>query len=358
VAASPRINVYPADDGACGHYRIRWPAAALIDQGADITVIGGEAPADRQIMATMMVDSDGAHRAVSVRRPDCDVVVLQRPLSDVLASSIPLLQAQGVRVVVEVDDDFESISPANISWAAVHPRLSPRRNWRHLRAACAAADLVVVSTPALAARYGRHGRVVVVPNLIPASYLDVYAEPHDEVFVGWSGSLDTHPTDLQECGPGVTRALRSTGARFAVVGTGKGVQRALGLDEPPVACGWVPFADYPHRLAEIDAGIVPLQRSPFNEAKSWLKGLEMSAVGVPWVATPTGPYRQLHALGAGTLAEKPRDWERALRQLIESAEMRTHVAVCGQLAAEGLTIEAHADRWWDAWSSVVNTACA
>jgi glycosyltransferase involved in cell wall biosynthesis len=358
VAASPKINVYPADDGACGHYRVRWPAQALIDQGADVTIIGGEASPDEQIMSTMLTEPDGTHRAVAVRRPDCDVVVLQRPLTDVLSSSIPLLQAKGVSVVVEVDDDFESIAPNNTSWAAVHPRRSPRRNWRHLRAACDAADLVVVSTPALAERYGRHGRVVVVPNLIPASYLDISAPDTDEVFVGWSGSIETHPADLQECGPGVTRALRSTGARFGVVGTGRGVQRALGLDAAPSACGWVSLADYPRRLAEFDVGIVPLELSPFNEAKSWLKGLEMSAVGVPWVATPTGPYRQLHALGAGMVATRPREWERTLRRLIESPELRADTAAVGRSVAAGLTIEAHADRWWSAWAVAVNTPCA
>lgn len=352
-----RVAAYPADLGGCGMYRVIWPAEALVAQGADIDLVHPDDPAERQIQGAW--DSDGpGRRLVDVVAPDADVVVLQRPLTDVLAQAIPLLQAKGVKIVVEIDDDFETISPRNVSWRVLHPKESPRRNWLHLRQACDQADLVVVSTPALAARYGRHGRVAVVPNLVPARYLGLAGQPRDGVFVGWSGSLATHPDDLQVTGGGVGRAIARTGARFAVVGTGKGVQGALGLPEPPLACGWVPIDDYPTALAQLDVGVVPLELSAFNEAKSWLKGLELSAVGVPFVASPTGPYRDLVALGAGVLAERPREWEGVLKRLILDAGWRAELAARGRETAARLTIEAGCDRWWDAWSSPVNTRCA
>lgn len=351
-----RVAAYPADLGGCGMYRVIWPAEALVAQGADIDLVHPDDPAERQIQGAW--DSDGpGRRLVDVVAPDADVVVLQRPLTDVLAQAIPLLQAKGVKIVVEIDDDFETISPRNVSWKVLRPQVSPRRNWLHLRQACEQADLVVVSTPALAARYGRHGRVAVVPNLVPARYLTVTGGPRDGVFVGWSGSVATHPDDLQVTGGGVGRAVDRTGARFAVVGTGKGVRKALGLVEAPSACGWVDIEDYPLALAQLDVGVVPLALSPFNEAKSWLKGLELSAVGVPFVASPTGPYRELVGLGAGVLANRAREWEGALKRLITDHGWRAELAGRGRDTVAGLTIEGGCGRWWDAWTSPVRVGC-
>lgn len=352
---APRIHVYPADKGGCGFYRVIWPAEALQAQGADVEVIFPEDGERQQVMTTMWSGDDGSRVLLDARAPDCDVIVLQRPLTDVLAQAIPRLQAQGRKVVVEIDDDFEAISPRNVSWRAVQPQLSPRRNWRHLRTACEQADLVVVSTPALAAVYGRHGRVAVVPNRVPAWYLRVRPEPHDGVRVGWSGSIETHPDDLQVTRGAIARAMRGTEATMHVVGTGKGVQRALGLASPPAACGWQPLGEYPHRMAEVDVGIVPLELTRFNEAKSWLKGLEFAALGVPFVASPTGPYCELVAAGAGLLADTPKAWQRLVRRLVERPDERAELAEAGRQAAGTLTIEGGCGRWLDAWGSVVNT---
>lgn len=349
-----RIHVYPGDMGGCGHYRMIWPAEALIAQGADVRVVLGD-DADSMDVQCWNND-DGTRRVLKVIAPDCDVIVLQRPLTDILAQAIPILQAQGRKVIVEIDDDFENISPRNVSWRNVQPSRHPERNYLHLRTACARADLVVVSTPALADLYGRHGRTVVVPNCVPAWYTYAYPDPHTEVRVGWSGSIDTHADDLQVTRGAVGRAVRDVkGTEFHVVGTGKGVQRLLGLHVAPRASGWLPLDEYARRMAQFDIGIVPLELTRFNEGKSWLKGLEMAALGVPFVASPTGPYAELLMRGAGLLAETPKQWGWLLRRLITSPGERADLAAAGREAATQLTIDGNCDRWFDAWSSVVNT---
>lgn len=340
-----RVAVYPADKGGCGYYRLIWPAEALAHQGADVTV---HDPDDGGLRGTFLDDPEP--RMIDVETPDADVVILQRPLRADTVTAIGLLQSRGLRVVVEIDDDFRSIHPRNVSWRACHPSHSPARNWRHLEEACRLADMVVVSTPALARRYGGHGRVAVVPNCIPARYLTITAEPHEGLRVGWSGSVTTHPTDLQVTRGAVARAIDGH-ARMAVVGTGAGVQDALNLLSPPDATGWLPIDRYPEALATFDVGIVPLDLIPFNEAKSDLKGLEMAAVGVPFVASPTGQYARLIGSGAGMLADKPKAWFRQLRRLLEVPELRAEMAAAGRAVAAGRTIEGNTDRWWDAWTS-------
>lgn len=350
-----KVIAYPADQGGCGFYRLIAACRQLIAQGAEVDYVVDNDPEDRQLQALWRTEGDGTITVVDVVAPDADVVVLQRPLHDKFAGAIPILQAKGVRVVVEIDDDFEHISRRNVAWPMVQPHLSPARNRANLMRACELADLVTVSTPALAAVYGRHGRVRVVPNCVPAEYLLVRQESHDGVWIGWSGSTDTHPDDLQVTGNGVARAVAATGARVAVVGTGKGVRDRLGLREIPLASGWRTLIDYPEALAQFDVGIVPLESSLFNEAKSWLKGLEMAAVGVPFVATPTEQYRALHAEGIGLLAESPRQWEGLVKRLVRDEDFRAEAAWQGRQRAERWTIEANVDRWVDAWSAALST---
>lgn len=350
-----KVLAYPADQGGCGFYRLIAPCRQLIAQGVDVDYVVDNDPPERQMQALWRTNDDGSVTVVDVVAPDADVVVLQRPLHAKLAGAIPLLQAQGVRVVVEIDDDFEHISRRNVAWPMVQPHLSPARNRANLMRACELADLVTVSTPALAAVYGRHGRVRVVPNCVPADYLLQRRDEHEGVWVGWSGSTDTHPDDLQVTGNGVARAVHATGARVAVVGTGKGVRNALGLREIPLASGWRTLADYPEALAQFDVGIVPLEASAFNEAKSWLKGLEYAAVGVPFVATPTEQYRALHDEGMGLLAETPRQWEGLVKRLVRDEDFRAEQAWQGRQRAESWTIEANVERWVDAWSAALST---
>lgn len=342
-----RVLAFPADEGGCGAYRVRWPAAALAAQGHDVTLQAG--------LPGRWVDRrDGTPELVGMDPVDADVVVLQRPLGRDLARAIPHLQAQGIAVVVEIDDDFSSIPPQNVSWKTCHPRNNPHRNWDHLAAACRAADLVTVTTPALARRYGNHGRVAVIPNFVPEWYLQVRQPKPAPPTIGWTGSVATHPGDLEVTHGAVARVVAETGCRFAVVGTGVGVGERLGLDADPPGTGWCELEAYPYPMAAFDVGIVPLADTAFNAAKSCLKLMEFAALGVPAVASPTADNLRLHAHGVGLIARRPRDWVRGLHTLLGDEDLRAEMAAHGRAAVAGLTIEANADRWWDAWRTAAH----
>lgn len=91
----------------------------------------------------------------------------------------------------------------------------------------------------------------------------------------------------------------------------------------------------------------------FVSHNSWLKPLEMSAAGVPWVASPRAEYRRLHEMGAGVLAERGRVWYRELRRLRESAALRAELSEAGRAVAEQLRLRDHSWRWAEAWSRAV-----
>lgn len=344
-----RVKVHPADQGGCGHYRLIWPAQALTNQGGDVEISAG-------LPAIWRDDNTGQAELVGIGPVDADVVVLQRPLQHHLADAIPLLQDQGVAVVVEVDDDFSCIPPANPAYGHAHPHTNPDRNWNHLARACQLADLVTVTTPALARRYGHHGRVRVVPNCVPARYLDITAPPFEQT-VGWSGSVDTHPGDLEVTRGAVGRAAAACGLTVRVVGTGRGVPEALDVTGVE-ASGWLPIRQYPEQLAHLGIGIVPLAATAFNQAKSSLKMCELAAVGVPCVVSPSADNRRVNGEGIGLIAERPREWERAIRTLASSESMRSEMAGVGRDVMRRHTIEGNADRWMEAWATARRVGAA
>jgi hypothetical protein len=312
---------------------------------------------------------------------DADVIVMQRITHAHVAEIVGFLRRQGVAVVVDVDDLLSSIHPGNISWRALNPgaqrpngrvaaqRLAGRRGtvashladqdtgyhqaWRNLAKACADATLVTVSSDALAKAYGGHGRVAVLPNLLAPHY---FGHPHtDSEVVGWPGVMWSHPNDPQVTRPAISRLVRE-GVQFRVVGNPEGAGEAFGLPSDPDGTGGVDLLEWPKALAEhIGIGIVPLADTKFNHAKSFLKGAELAAAGVPFVASPRAEYRKLAKLGAGVLADDGQDWYRKLRRLLGSPALRAELSEAGRKAAdEHLRLDAGAWRWAEAWERALH----
>lgn len=371
-----KAYVWPADMWACGHYRLMWPARVIHDNEPDfeVQIVEPKAGSDTGLRAWMNDDNEVIGAACP---DDADLVVFQRPSYPQLVHSIPYLRERGVAVVVDIDDDLSAIDPRNPAFTALHPDphnlipppqhgMSPagRKAWQeHVRRtyrndsphswlavkdAAKMATVCTVSTPALAERYGS-GNTVVLPNCVPARFCDT---PHvDSATIGWPGSTHSHPGDLREMGNSIAQ-LTGAGHRFMIVGDGGGADRDLGV--PTVdETGPVPFDGWIGAVAQLGVGVAPLADTRFNAAKSWLKVLEMSAAGVPWVASPRVEYQRFASLGAGALAEKPKEWRRELLRLVTDEAWRAEQSEAGREVARAMTIEAHAWRTAEAWHLAV-----
>jgi hypothetical protein len=342
-----------------------WPSHALQQAGFDVDILDEKATFPTTIQDSwyrQQVPGVGTKlvkipHVIDVVPPDADVVVVQRPLRRSAVEIVEILKRKGKRIVIELDDDFECVPTRNVAWKDVHPRMSPDRNYLWVRKAVELADVVTVSTPALAQRYGRFSQrpPIVLPNCVPEIYTRIVPIPHEGRYIGWSGAVKTHPDDLQVTRGAVAQTARTLEIDIAVIGDGEMVHRYLGMskDQELVCCGWVPIRDYPMQMAQIDVGIVPLDLCPFNHAKSWLKGLEFAALRVPYVASPTGPYRLAFAAGAGRLASRPQDWSRELRRLFTDDDHRAEIIAGGYEFAQHWTYEKQAERWWDAWAQAL-----
>lgn len=350
-----KIKVYPADTAGCGLFRLIWPVQYLLEAGLpDGTEIEIRPPENRDLKLRME-----GERVAEVLDPDPDAVyVFQRLTHSWMAQAVPLLRAAGATVVVDVDDDLGSIHPRNPAYRAMHPsrqgmwdqasREIIRHSWLHLAQACRDADLVTVSTPALLDRYASHGRGRVLYNHLPEHYYGIRHEDSD--VIGWPASLHSHPDDPSVLGGALAR-LTEEGTRFRTVGDPTGAGAAFGLRRDPPGAA-VPISAWPSAVASLGIGIAPLADTRFNACKSWLKPLEMSAVGVPWVASPSPEYTRLaqrHPDGAGALAGTPRRWYRELDRLRKDPVLRKERAAAAREVAEGLRLRNNAWRWMEAW---------
>jgi glycosyltransferase involved in cell wall biosynthesis len=182
---------------------------------------------------------------------------------------------------------------------------------------------------------------------VPKSFLEV--EHTDSDLVGWGGSVHSHPNDLQTCGIAIANMI-DRGMRFEVIGSGDDVARVLSLRDNPPSTGVVEFEDWANEITRLGIGIAPLADTAFNAAKSWLKPMEYSGVGVPWVASARNEYVRFAEYGGGIVVNRPRDWERALRVLLTDDARRKEMGEMGRIAAANWTIESRAQQWCDAWT--------
>lgn len=349
-----KIYVYPADQWACGHYRMIWPGQAIAAQygdEVDITIAGIGDDVEDHLKLSGRTDNSG--RLIEAHFPeDADVIVLQRPTHRFLAQAVPLMRQKGIHVIIDMDDDLSKIHPSNPAFTHLHPRGGhPDHSWQNVEFACKHASLVTVSTPGLLSKYASHGRGLVIPNAVPARYLDV--ERTDEGPITWCGSLHSHPDDLRQVGSAFLD-LHRAGTRVGVVGGGEGVERALGLPFGVLeVSGTVPIEEWPEAVSKSLVTVAPLADTHFNTCKSWLKPLEAMAVGVPVVMSPGTEYARLvEVTGAGILATKPKYFASQLKKLAGSAALRAEQSALGREAVtKSHTIEGEAWRWAEAWAT-------
>jgi glycosyltransferase involved in cell wall biosynthesis len=335
-----KVALFPSDDSGCGWYRLLFAGAELAKQGHDVVV---------------NPEQMGFYRDPSGEQPsrvflDADVAVVQRTVRDEAVAFVATLKDHGHRVVVDVDDDLDALHDGHPYIGVLHDE---GRHPDNLHAVCDMADLVTATTQPLLDRYAMHGRGRVLPNLIPASYLKTKARRKGPPRVGWTGRPISHIGDTSVIGNAVGQAVGESDAMFAAWGTSSGrtfqdlhipTGRRVVVPGRPLRSG------FPSSVAELSVGLVPLLDSPFNRAKSWLKGIEYASLGVPFIASPLPEYRKLAEMGAGVLADTPQEWYEALSALLADRDHRQTIADFAKDAVRPLTYEAHAGRWWSAWT--------
>lgn len=317
-----------ADQTACGTLRIRQPLTALAQAGIRTDFAGDL----RRLPRTL---------------------VGQRVCKDAPSRFWCTLagQKQCPKLVFEIDDDLWNIDPSNKTpyrWYVQGIDANGERHnaGKNLSANIAAADAVTCTTEPLAELLKKFNpNVHIIPNYIPAWVLDWERPKRDRLTLGWGGS-GTHSMDWEAEGPQIKRFLmRNPNLDFRLIGTGKG--QAIGLPDNRVsAAGWIPSVEEYWKTIDFDIGVIPLKPHVFNQSKSALKFLENAALGIPTVASDTGPYARTIKHGeTGFLVRQAHEWGKYLRMLIEDEAARQEIGANAKAWARTQVLENHLDEW-------------
>jgi glycosyltransferase involved in cell wall biosynthesis len=253
---------------------------------------------------------------------------------------IGVLRGYGVPLAWEVDDLIfdEALYRQNSNLADLEPDL--RRNVLDgvvlYRRALLAAGSGIASTPELAQAMRDAGvaQVDVVENALDQETLDladrIRAErggPQSGVLITYGSGTKTHDTDFLQAAPALLRLLAARPEiRLRVIGDltlpGTFAAFAPRIERVPA----LPYARYLALLGESDISLAPLEPSVFNDAKSNIKFLEASVLGVPSVCSPRAQFVSIVGDGAnGFLAEGDDAWFAALDALAGDAALRARL---------------------------------
>lgn len=314
--------------GGAGWYRCGLPARHLRDDlGFDVVEGSLAWSRDLKVFGVREWPTGGDEVVIHW---DVDLVVLQRWMFASVAVESPSARASGQVIVQDVDDNFWALDPKNRAFASTDPKKSKIENREHYLRSMETASAITVSTPHLAdsiRRLGIKTPIHVIENRVD---VEAFAQARQErperplPIVGWIGATSWRSGDLEQLrgilGPFLARhGLRAYHGghldkedveSFAL----QADVRASLVDTRDMA----PIDVYPSLFTGLDLGLVPLRDVAFNRGKSWIKGLEYAAAGVPFVASNLPEYDRLQKLhGIGRVARRPRDWTAYLGLLLD-----------------------------------------
>ena len=300
----------PPEPNGCAYYRQVLPCRLLKDLGYDASV-GQPRPYDP--MGIGLAHEDGALFGF-------DINIYKLMMHQSVPQLFHVMQNKGQVVAVDIDDFHFDLHEENIAFAATNPLTNPTNNRMWYEMGIRQADFITVSTAFLADFYGRRCRDVrLVRNAVEVERFSPVYQPEKPVY-GWLGGTLWRSGDIELLGSWLPAFVKQYDVTVHhaghIPGDPKHFAVRAGLKAVQTTAMQT-IGNVPQMMQNFHVGLVPLARNAFNEAKSYLKGLEYVAAGIPFIATPTEEYRVLHAAGVGRLAETPDEWREHATELLD-----------------------------------------
>lgn len=263
-----------------------------------------------------------------------DLIVVERLLIHGINERIKECQARGKRIMARFDDNY-ALLPSYISshwlWrrsivlgqkegqpVGYKMQESMLNQFREGLRICDAA-----STPSrlLCQDYERYAKkMYYIPNF-PDLGNPAWTAPkpqHEGIIIGWGGG-GTHLQSIRDSN--VLTALQLICREFEQVkvmicGNEPYAKEKLAEMLPEdrlITQDWVPTEQWPSVVANFDIGLAPLAGT-YDDRRSWVKVLDYSLLGIPYVCTDAPPYQGCH--GGIKVKNKAKSWYRAIRTLI------------------------------------------
>ncbi|MHB1098512.1 MAG: glycosyltransferase family protein [Burkholderiales bacterium] len=265
-----------------------------------------------------------------------------------IPSQIEQAKAIGQRIVIDVDDHYDSIPVDNPARKGTETFRSWNRE--HYAASILLADTITVTTPFLLHYYSAlHPDVRMVRNSIQEGMFVQKKPTGRRPTIGYVGAVPWKTADLEPLREWLPAFLEDNDLMFHHSGDIQGHKSfadATGIDPLRVTVlPMVQINQYNRLFAPIDIGLVPLELNDFNAAKSNIKGLEYAANGIPFVASPTPEYLFLANDGVGRVASTPQEWMAELTGLLDYGTRRKEAAVNAASVRERWSMGSRTDEW-------------
>lgn len=298
------------EPNGCAYYRLALPMMQLQKMGWD-TAMG--LPKVHNERGVGVAHKDGAFFGF-------EMTICKLLMHESIPSLFELMQKRGEKIIVDVDDFHFGIDPDNIAARQTDPNKNPENNRMFFEMGIRQADLVTVSTAFLANFYeARCKKVRLVRNALDVERYAPVEQPEKPTF-GWVGGTLWRSQDIEMLREWLPEFVWDHNIQVHHSGhipndprhfaARAGLRR---VSTSPMAL----ISTYPKLLSKFHVGLAPLRLNDFNESKSYLKGLEYAAAGIPFIASPSEEYRLLYSRGVGRLAATPDEWRDHATELLD-----------------------------------------
>jgi glycosyltransferase involved in cell wall biosynthesis len=364
-----KICFIPLNLDAAGCYRCIFPMAYLGTYGWETSMPAFQLQQNGQPVEPLRADTllgkvppgffDVLFHEASVPL-DADIYVFQHGLRTWQLEWARKLREQNpaAKILLDLDDDFHRVPKYNP--AKLDPGNNPDANRGNVVKFLKLADGASFATPALRDFYQRwNPNTTVIGNYLHwpmwAQLPPVHARREWKRFrVGYMGRAEYHSDDVRVIAAPLRKWLVAHPDVEFVAAGDPSIHDIIGVPEGQrVSTSVVYFRglDLPYVTSCFDVGLVPLVRNEFNEGKSWLKGLEYAACGIPSIASPTQPYRAFIEDGVtGRLAAKPGDFIDALDDALDDLDKWRTMGVRAHHRAADFSLDNRIGEWIDWYS--------
>jgi len=276
-------------------------------------------------------------------------VVLKLLMNRWTTKQIEIAKSLGQRIIVDIDDYHEALTPANAAYDATHPEKNKIANREFYQQVIEAADMVTVSTPFLHEIYSQQrDHVYMIRNGVSMRQFERRKHTSRKPVFGWTGATNYRNNDLEQLREWLPEFLEKNDLYFHHAGhqdNTPSFAEVTGIATSRVTTSPLTHINDYASGFKFDVGIVPLNDIPFNHAKSNIKGLEYMAAGIPFIASDLPEYRVLHENGVGMLSMTADEWRTSAEILLDYKTRKRTAAAGWTIVNKDWSIEARAKEW-------------
>lgn len=308
------LQLVLVNDTGDSFYRMRWPGADLAKQNPNWRVINLDSQAKERFEWGL----------------NADLLVLFQSSDVDLLRLIGERKKLGKKTLVEYNDNFYHPQP----WSPVVEAWNSPLVWQSYELIMNAGDALMVTGPGLKNLFKSSfsGEIYEIENHFPAPLTDFklhWSDPEERINIGWAGSLG-HMADVISVRDVIAKLLNEfPQVDFFAMGN-ESLPEVLQLPKERFKCfPWGSMEDYIRFWGTIHIGIAPLLDTPYNNCRSDIKAVEISASGAVPVLSKALPYRKFIEENKVPCFGSPQElYEQLKRLILAPSSLRTIAERC------------------------------